>query len=1107
MADNFELGFTIDTTPLQRATKAGEDLAAGMGKAGTAADAAGRKVGATAAPIKQAGDAAAAAAQKINGGAGSLGDSLNRIQGTLSISQQQVMALAGALGAGGGGGGGAGLIGMLGAAGGAFARVAQVLGPVGSALAGSAAAVAGLGVAYYSLSKPLAEAQDRLALLDARMRNALGSQVAATQTMDALYQATQKTGLGFRETADSFLRVARNSETLGATRVEIAQLSDTVAKLGAVSGASRGEIGSGMLQLSQALASGKLNGDELRSIMENMPALAKAISEGLGVSVGQLRAMGAAGELSSRSVFEAILKASKKANEEFARLPDTVERANQRSADAYDRFLAVLGQKWNSSGFVRGVADVFGRIVTSATSALEGPGTSQQLTDARQRLLTGGRRLRPIGEDGSVTQESDEDFLQRRIRALGAQNALVREYLTLIERQNAEEEEAARARIVETERKARAPIVQAQELGANEFDDFQKKLNATRQNVERVEAGLKLLRERIADGTATDDDRGLLPSLIRQAGIGRAELQGMMTDLQKLQDQVAKRAAFFNRAGTASGADFLSEVDRVLSATRRQDPSVTEGQVMGTVGRQRAQDIREQTAALRLQTQQTDDLAKAQGKGMKAVRDAELAQRLFNDELRFLGGPEDPRRSILDLVNAWNAYKAAVEGSVQAEWRLADAQRGADDASRIRVLERQIELVGQAYEQRRAQAEEEARQNGGAAMRLFELGEELKAREDLARIEERIATLRAQAQPGLTQQDRRNLDLESKIREAQGNVAPEMRDALATAMRNEAEADRLKAFQEQEDALRNQLRLLQQRARLTGLSQEESRVQIALLEKRNELEQAGAPPEVVARQLAITEQIQRQTMEYERQVSRVNGIMSTLENGIMGFGNIFTKTFEDVFTTGRFKANEFLAAMGQGVTRLGAQMVYEIGVKPFVMALANMAKTFGMQVLGGMGGVGGAPGTPNVNAQLNAGVTDSTGTLLPYAQGGAFAGGNVIPFASGGVVSRPTLFPMANGRGLMGEAGPEAILPLKRGPDGALGISGSGGGGGTIVVINDMRSGKDSKAAETEESMGPDGRKMISVLIRDEVKKGLASGEHDRTLQTSFGVARQVQKR
>jgi hypothetical protein len=1102
MADNFELGFVIDTTPLARTKVAADQAADALGKTGAAADAAGRKIGQTAQPIKQTGDAAAAAAQKINGGAGSLGDSLGRIQGTLQISQQQLVALAGALGSGGGG---AGLIGALGAAQGAFGRLAAVLGPVGSAVAGSAAAVAGLGVAYYGLSKPLAEAQDRLALLDARMRNALGSQVAATQTMDALYKATQKTGLGFRETADSFLRVARNSETLGATREEIQQLSDTVAKLGAVSGASRGEIGSGMLQLSQALASGKLNGDELRSIMENMPALAKAIAEGLGVSVGQLRAMGAAGELSSRSVFEAILKASKKANEEFARLPDTVERANQRSADAYDRFLAVLGQKWNSSGFVRGVSDVFGRIVTSATNALEGPGTSQQLSDARQRLLTGGRRLRPIGEDGSVTQESDEDFLARRIRQLGAQNALVREYLTLLERQNAEEEEAARARIVEAERKARAPIVQAQELGANEFDDFNKKLNATRQNVERVEAGLKLLRERIADGTATDDDRGLLPSLIRQAGIGRAELEGMRTELGKLEDETRKRQSFFNRAGTASGADFLSEADRIYQATRRQDPSATMDGAMGTLGRQRAQDLREETAALRIQTEQTNLLTQAQGRGVRAVREAELAQRLFNDELRFLGGPEDPRRNVVDLVNAWLAYKAAVEGSVKAEWQLNDAQRGADYASRLRVLERQIELVGKAYEQRRAQAEEEARRSGSGALRVFDAEEELKAREDLYRIEQRIATLRAQAQPGITAQDRRNLDLEAKITEAQANVAPELQDALGTAMRNEAEAERSKMFQEQEDALQNQLRLLQQRARLTNFSTEEARVQIALLEKRNELEAQNAPPEVIARQLAITEQIQRQTLEYERQTARINGVMNVLESGIMSFGNIFTKTFEDVFTTGKFKANEFLAAMGQGITRLGAQMVYEIGVKPFVMALANMAKTFGMQVLGSMG-AGGAPNMQATNAQLNAGVTDSSGTLLPYAKGGAFASGNVIPFATGGIVTRPTLFPMANGRGLMGEAGPEAILPLKRGPDGALGLSG-GGGGGTVVVINDMRTNKDSKAAETEESMGPDGRKMISVLIRDEVKKGMNSGDYDRTLQTSYNLSRQVQRR
>lgn len=60
--------------------------------------------------------------------------------------------------------------------------------------------------------------------------------------------------------------------------------------------------------------------------------------------------------------------------------------------------------------------------------------------------------------------------------------------------------------------------------------------------------------------------------------------------------------------------------------------------------------------------------------------------------------------------------------------------------------------------------------------------------------------------------------------------------------------------------------------------------------------------------------------------------------------------------------------------------------------------------------------------------------LFGSANGNVFSGGNVIPFARGGVVTRPTLFPMANGTGLMGEAGPEAVMPLKRGPGGRLGV-------------------------------------------------------------------------
>lgn len=80
-------------------------------------------------------------------------------------------------------------------------------------------------------------------------------------------------------------------------------------------------------------------------------------------------------------------------------------------------------------------------------------------------------------------------------------------------------------------------------------------------------------------------------------------------------------------------------------------------------------------------------------------------------------------------------------------------------------------------------------------------------------------------------------------------------------------------------------------------------------------------------------------------------------------------------------------------------------------------------------------------------VNGVTAALMPFALGGSFAQGRVMPFAKGGVVTSPTTFPMRGGTGLMGEAGPEAIMPLARGPDGRLGVRG-GGGRAVNVAVN-----------------------------------------------------------
>lgn len=93
------------------------------------------------------------------------------------------------------------------------------------------------------------------------------------------------------------------------------------------------------------------------------------------------------------------------------------------------------------------------------------------------------------------------------------------------------------------------------------------------------------------------------------------------------------------------------------------------------------------------------------------------------------------------------------------------------------------------------------------------------------------------------------------------------------------------------------------------------------------------------------------------------------------------------------------------------------------------------------------PVTDRLGGLLGAGLA-SIGAVAGFAEGGAFTQGRVMPFAKGGVVTGPTTFPMRGGTGLMGEAGPEAILPLTRGADGSLGVRSDGRSRAVHVVMN-----------------------------------------------------------
>lgn len=85
------------------------------------------------------------------------------------------------------------------------------------------------------------------------------------------------------------------------------------------------------------------------------------------------------------------------------------------------------------------------------------------------------------------------------------------------------------------------------------------------------------------------------------------------------------------------------------------------------------------------------------------------------------------------------------------------------------------------------------------------------------------------------------------------------------------------------------------------------------------------------------------------------------------------------------------------------------------------------------------PVSNHLGGLLGNGLSNLIGGILPFEKGASFSQGRVTPFATGGIVNGPTMFPMRGGTGLMGEAGPEAIMPLTRGSDGRLGVQAMGG--------------------------------------------------------------------
>ena len=168
--------------------------------------------------------------------------------------------------------------------------------------------------------------------------------------------------------------------------------------------------------------------------------------------------------------------------------------------------------------------------------------------------------------------------------------------------------------------------------------------------------------------------------------------------------------------------------------------------------------------------------------------------------------------------------------------------------------------------------------------------------------------------------------------------------------------------------------------------------------------------------------------ELQAQLSQLEARLGTTGDAVAAFDSELAGLGRTILFTGR-EADALGRSFGTSLRRAFDGVVFD-GAR-----LSDAMRALGRSMSDAIYGAAMRP----VQQALGGALAGALAGFMPFAQGAGFAQGRVMPFAQGGVVSGPVAFPMRGGTGLMGEAGPEAIMPLTRGSDGRLGVRAEGG--------------------------------------------------------------------
>ncbi len=209
--------------------------------------------------------------------------------------------------------------------------------------------------------------------LQNRLKLVTNNQVELNKATEDTFRIAQKTYSAWDSVLQVYQRFSDNAKTLNLTMDDTARLTETVSKAVAISGASAEAADAALVQFGQALASGTLRGEELNSVMEQTPALAKAIAKGMGITVGELRSVAAEGKITSQEIVKALNNVQKDVDAMFAKTNITVSQSLTLLSNEITKFVGESGKGSGAAQALSGsIQTLAGNLDTLTTAMMLG---------------------------------------------------------------------------------------------------------------------------------------------------------------------------------------------------------------------------------------------------------------------------------------------------------------------------------------------------------------------------------------------------------------------------------------------------------------------------------------------------------------------------------------------------------------------------------------------------------------------------------------------------------------------------------------------------------------------------------------------------------------